>query len=261
MKFATATVAAGPYSALRPYEFDRSRYRRSFLAWEPPATPAPSNVPRRVFTAWTGDNDITPARAANLERMQETLGIPVDLVTPANLGEWVVDGHPIHRAYQHLSFVHRSDYLRAYLMHHHGGGWSDIKAPQMTWAPFFSQMELDDDAWLMSFQELSADSVARLPGRLGLDVALHHPRLVGSSAMICRSYTPFTAEWLRQVDLLLDYFGPQAADHPGGIRGEVVGYPVSWTDLLGKVYHPLQLKYLEHVRVENGMLLNFTDYQ
>lgn len=261
VKFASATAAAGPYSVLRPYEFDRSRYRRSFLAWEAPPATGPSALPRRVFAAWTGDNDLTPVRAANLERMRETLGVPVELVTPDTLGEWVVEGHPIHPAYEHLSLVHRSDYLRAYLLHHHGGGWSDIKEPRTTWVPYFSRMELDGQAWLMSYRELTAASVARLPGRLGFDLAMHHPRLVGCGSMICRSHTPFTGEWLRQVDRLLDYFGPQAADYPGGTRGEVVGYPVSWTDLLGKVYHPLQLKHLNHVRVEDGMLLDFSDYQ
>jgi hypothetical protein len=131
----------------------------------------------------------------------------------------------------------------------------------MTWAPFFNRIELDESAWVMSYRELDAASVVRLPGALGFDVAMHHPRLVGCGAMICRSHTPFTAEWIRQVDRLMDYFGPQAADHPGGVRGEVVGYPVSWTDLMAKVYHPLQLKYLPHVRIEDGMLLEFTDYQ
>ncbi|MGS1085616.1 hypothetical protein [Micrococcus luteus] len=50
-------------------------------------------------------------------------------------------------------------------------------------------------------------------------------------------------------------------EYPGGIRGEVVGYPVSWTDILGKVFQPLQLKYLDHIRVDDRLLLEFENYQ
>ena len=50
-------------------------------------------------------------------------------MTPANLQDWVVAGHPLHPAYNDLSLVHRSDYLRAYLLHHHGGGYCDLKRP------------------------------------------------------------------------------------------------------------------------------------
>jgi len=36
---------------------------------------------------------------------------------------------------------------------------------------------------------------------------------------------------------------------------------VSWTDLLGKIYQPLQLKYFHHIRVDNDLLVGFADYQ
>ncbi|MEU5467039.1 hypothetical protein [Kocuria salsicia] len=52
----------------------------------------------------------------------------MELVTPENLSDWVLPQHPLHRAYENLSLVCRSNYLRASLTHHHGGGYCDLKA-------------------------------------------------------------------------------------------------------------------------------------
>ena len=116
------------YPLLHPagsYEFDPMRYRRSFLYTTLDATPGPF-VPR-VFTFWTGDNDMSTRRRISLERLRADIGLEVVLITPDNLAEWVVPGHPLHPSYQHLSLGHRSDYLRAYFFHHHGGGDCDVK--------------------------------------------------------------------------------------------------------------------------------------
>lgn len=245
----------------RSYDFDRSRYRRSFLNRAAIEPGGPSELPSRVFVIWAGENPMTPNRIRNFERLGSVIGLPVELVTPQTIHRWIVDGHPLHAAYEHLSLVHRSDYLRAYLMHHHGGGYCDLKAPLHSWVPALDAMQLDRSTWFTGFRELSSAAVTRLPGRLGLDLALHHRSLVGMGAFLVRSHTPLTAEWLAEVERRLDYFEPQAVEYPGGIRGEVVGYPVSWTDLLGKVLHPLQLKYLDHIRVDDRLLLEFENYQ
>ena len=44
-----------------------------------------------------------------------------------NLSSWIAEKSPLHPAYNYLSSVHKADYLRCYLMHHHGGAYSDIK--------------------------------------------------------------------------------------------------------------------------------------
>ncbi|MDO4920011.1 hypothetical protein [Kocuria sp.] len=257
-----AVTALGPVrSRWKPYEFDAARYRRSFVTRDAPAVDGPRQLPRRVFVLWVGDNPLTPRRRANLEVLRERIGLPVELVTPENLEAWVVPGHPLHPAYKNLSLVHRSDYLRAYLMHHHGGGYSDLKAPLCSWEGAFARMHADEQAWLAGYPERVVQDVTRLPGALGEDLAWHYHRLVGMGAYLLRSHTPLTAEWLREVERRLDYYADQAAEFPGEQRGEVVGYPISWTRLLGGVLHPLQLKHLSHVRQDPDLLLGFEDYQ
>lgn len=60
--------------------------------------------------------------------LREWIGLPVELVTPKNLSDWVLPQHPLHRAYENLSLVCCSKYLRVSLTHHHGGGYCDLKA-------------------------------------------------------------------------------------------------------------------------------------
>ncbi|WP_216442086.1 hypothetical protein, partial [Arcanobacterium phocae] len=114
------------------------------------------------------------------------------LITPASLREWLVPGQPLHPTYKYLSLVHRSDYLRAYLMHHHGGGYIDLKAPIGSWEAAFDRAQADSTAWVSAYGEVNAKASARFPGPMGRDIALYWKQLVGTSAMIVRSHTPFT---------------------------------------------------------------------
>ncbi|MDO5700980.1 MAG: hypothetical protein Q4P36_05850 [Bowdeniella nasicola] len=210
---------------------------------------------------WIGDNEMSANRRRNLGALRERLGLPVELVTRESLPRWVLPDHPLHPAWEHLSLVHQSDYLRAYLMHHHGGGYCDLKEPAGSWERAFDHMAANEDIWITGYRELSSASPVRLPGRLGVDIALNYRRLIGLGAYLTRSATPLTAEWLREVERRMSYYADQASEFPGGTRGEVVGYPVSWTRLLGGVLQPLQLKYLRHVRIDDSLLLRFVDYQ
>ncbi|WP_310529783.1 hypothetical protein, partial [Nocardioides sp.] len=113
----------------RPPVWSRGNFGGSFLDRDVfPTRSAPSqSIPRRVFALWTGDNDLTPNRRAALAELRAQEDLVVVLVSPANLSEWLIRAHPPHPAYEHLSLVHRSDYLRCYLLHHHGGAYCDLK--------------------------------------------------------------------------------------------------------------------------------------
>lgn len=245
----------------KPYRFDPSRYRRSFLTREPPREYSASVLPRRVFCCWTGENDLTPNRLRNLQLLKENIGVQLELVNPGNLMEWVVPDSPIHWAYPYLSLVHRSDYLRAYLLHHHGGGYVDIKQPMASWLPAFHGLERNEDKWILGYREVGVKGVVRAPGRLGRDLRRYYSHLIGCGAMIARSHTPLTAEWLREVNRRMDYYGPQLEEFPGGVRGAVVGYPISWTHLLGRIIHPLGLKYMDKLIIDDSVKLKFEDYK
>lgn len=258
--WATADRINPHLAELTPYQFDPSRYRRSFLVRSAPIDDEPSELPRRVLCCWTGDNELTPNRKRNLDLLRTTLGVDVVLVTQDNLSDWIVAERPLHWAYEYLSLVHRSDYLHAYLMHHHGGGYVGIKEPLGSWNASFDAIEGDSSKWLLGYREVGVAGVTRAPGNLGADLRRYYSKLIGCGAMIVRSHTPFTAEWLREVERRMDYYAPQLVEFSGGTRGGVVGYPVSWTRLMGRIFHPLSLKYMDRLLIDDRVKVRFEDY-
>lgn len=245
----------------QPRPFDPSRYPGTFIVEHTVTTAASSSIPRRVFALWTGDNDLTPNRARNLDAMRDKLGAEVVLVTPANLHDWVDDTRPLHPAYEHLSLVHRSDYLRAYLLHHYGGGYMDIKEPRHSWREAFDQAEADAEAWYTGRPETHATDIAPLPGRLGRDMWLSWTRTVGMASAICRAGSPLTAEWIDEINHRLDIHHDALAASPGDTRMGGFGYPLKWQTIGSNVLHPLQLKYLDHVRTDRRLDFSWDDYQ
>lgn len=260
VKFETATVAFKHVDRVRRYTYRPSRYADTFLAHEVVPT-EPSEFPARAFVIWAGDNDLTPNRQANLKLIKERIGLPVELVTAATLDQWIVPGHPLPEAYEHLSLIHRSDYLRGYLMHHHGGAYIDVKQPLESWRPSYDRMAADPQAWVMSYPTSQANWIGKLPGRLGLDILIRYRLMFGKSGFMMRSHTPLTVAWMAEMDAVLARKSDLLAQHPGGVFGDDGDYPISWTDLLGRVLDPLTLKYLDHVRYDERMLLRFEDYR
>jgi hypothetical protein len=61
----------------------------------------------------------------------------VKVITPTLLPYFVLPDHPLHPAYKFLSAAHKADYLRCYLMHFYGGGYSDIKHLHFDFQPYF----------------------------------------------------------------------------------------------------------------------------
>lgn len=206
-------------------------------------------APRRIFVAWTDSNVMTPNRVAGVEAIRQmNPDVEVVLVEPSNLHEWVVEGHPLHPSYEHLSAVHRSDYLRAYLMHHHGGAWSDIKRPTNGWRPLFDIINADAAIWLLGYPEARSRDVAFLDSALGREMADKYRTIAANCAFIMRPQTPFTAAWLEEVESRLDYYARSLARHPAADPfGEQGAYPLPWSALQGLVFQPLQLRYTAHV--------------
>ena len=249
------------YNQKNPYEYHPGMYRRTFLNWD--ASPSDGFVPetRRIFVIWADDTPLPSVRKRGLDALIDIQeGIQVELITPANIQKWIVPQHPLHPAFRNLSSVHKSDYLRAYLLHHHGGGYSDVKAPLHHWGHAYRHLE-QGDHWVLGYPERSTQWVAQLPRQLGRDLRRYYARVPGGSAYIARADTTLTREWLAEVERRLDYFAPLLEQNPGGVRNEVSAYPVSWNDLLAKIVHPLALKHHRMVNLRTELLPDLKSYR
>lgn len=244
------------------YSFEYGRYNHEFVNRRPPAASNDREVPRVIYCVWSGDNDLTPRRRESYRIMQEVhSGVDVRLITQDNVSDYLVDGYPLHPAYEYLSFVHRSDYLRAYLMHHHGGGYSDIKHPLASWGPSLDSIRNSPDKWAAGYRELNSNSGARLPRKIGRDVRRNYAKAIGQSGFIFRPDTSLTAEWMRELNSRMDYYADALAENPGNAFGDNPGYPIGWTGILGKIISPLFLKYSSRLMIDDRMLLKFVDYR
>lgn len=250
------------YQRLRPFRYDQARYEGTFLTHISKAVAdTDADVPRRIFVVWTGPNALTPNRQRGLDSIRGmNPDLEVVLVTEDNLEDWLVEGHPLHAAYEHLSLNHRSDHLRAYLLHHHGGGYSDVKPLREPWGPAFDRLDASD-AWLLGYTEHRFDMVARIPGVLGRDLVRGSTQVFGCGSFVARPRTPFTDELLTEQYRRLDQWAEDLARVPGGDRGQVEGYVVPWLGLMGSIVGPLCLKYQRHLIHDDRVKVVLDDYR
>ncbi len=248
--------------ARNPRPFPRVKYADAWFAQDTPARPVERGepVPRRIFVVWSGSNPLTPNRSRNLDLIRAVnAGTEVVLVTPDTLDDWLVPGHPLPPEYPHLSLVHRSDVLRCYLLHHHGGGYADIKRPLHPWAAAFDRLEASD-AWLLGYTEVYQLQIPAVGGELYRDLRRASRQLLGYGGLIARAGTPLTTEWDQRVREVLSERAPALAAHPGNVRGDNPGYPIGWTEVLAHIVAPLTWKYQQHVLHDERVLPELRRY-
>ncbi|WP_157103224.1 capsular polysaccharide synthesis protein [Neomicrococcus aestuarii] len=258
-------------SKLTPYFYESQKYEEDIygvrfpnsstfpvnhLAFHPMGEKQPSlSAPNQLFMIWAGDNALPPNRLRSIEVIREfNLDLNVHLVTPNNLNEFVLPEHPLHKAYEKLSFIHRSDYLRAYLMHHHGGAYMDIKPMTVPWKPVIESLNADIDLWAAGPSEISSFNTSPAFGPLGIDQRKHFSRILFQSAFAFKPGSSWTEEWLDEVERRLSYFDnlldTRRPKQPFGLNPE---YPIPWSSIHGYVFGPLALKYSSRSTIASDM--------
>jgi hypothetical protein len=209
----------------------------------------------------------------NRKRVWETFeitGLEPILVTSSTVDRWIIPDHPLHEAYEYLSPVHRADYLRAYLMFCHGGGYADLKAQRESWRPAVGRVLASERLIGAGYRELSIGTVQleinRVSGKtyilsrevpvplarlLSIAMRAAHSLMIGNCAFYFKPRTRFAHIWLaeaeRRLDLLLPQLRKNPARDPRDRAGSDTGYPVPWTFLLGDILHPLALRYASNL--------------
>lgn len=254
------------YSRLHPYHYDASRYKDTFLANTCKVdhiSTAP--VERVIYIFWTGDNEITPNRMNGIHSLEKVAGINVKLITPKNLSQYIKDDDPLPEAFQYLSLNHKSDYLRSYFMHHYGGGYADIKTFFHSWKHAFDLLDASTDAYATGYPEVGFWGPPYLEVNhklLGNDLYYHWRYLIGNGAFVCRPYTPLTYEWHVEAKRRLEVYAEQLKQHPAtDIFGRNEDYPLRWPMLQSSIFHPLCLKYHDHLLKDKALMPSFKNYR
>ena len=247
---------------LRPPRFDPKEWPDTELGHDEPLTCAATGpIPRCIFTFWTGDNDLTPNRRAALASLREfNPGIDVRLFTPRDLGDLLVAGEPLHPAYEHLSLIHRSDYLSCYALRFHGGGYADLKRAMAPWEGVFDRMDASD-AWMAGYRVPVRLMTPNMPDpALEKQMRRFSEQRLGQTAYIARPHTPLMSEWWRWLNLHLDRRMDDLRTHPGNERGDNPGYPLHLNEILAQIVDPLEVKYRRHLLYDQRLFMDHTNY-
>ena len=212
-----------------------------------------ASIPVQVFTCWLGPWEMSEARKQCLESIKKNIDVKHIHITDENLKEYIKPEAPLHEGYQYLSGNHRSDYIRCYMMHHYGGGYTDVKQSSYAWTPYFKELEAAKDKWLLGSKEANESVVGFFLNKPEDEklVKENWKMLVGNGAFIFRPNTPFTREWYAAVQAELDKHLDALRKNPSqkGINGSNItpGYPIEWVGLQGAIFHPLCVKYHDKI--------------
>lgn len=218
-------------------------------------------IPEVVFIVWFGDK-ISNNRLKALNSLVNNLGVPYILITEKNYKYFELNNYPIHRGFQYLSGNHKSDYLRAYLLHNYGGGYHDIKYRDKNWINQWNTFS-DSNIWIKSRAEKRMSSVGYNVDNIGEKMIQTKYKELGSMCwVICRPRTLYTKELLNRIHTKLDYHITKLSKYPSKKQEGYYAnkpfskvelhnvYPLRWLEIMGEIFHPLMYKYRSHINLE-----------
>ena len=133
-------------------------------------------------------------------------------------------------------------------MNFHGGGYSDIKEINESWLNQYNKLKNSEDLWGYGCRERSEEDIA-----YGNDESFNkkmkenYNNLIATNQFIFKSNTPLTNEWYKQLVEKMDIIYEDLKKYPSKEIRQVYTkeypYPLEWTELLGKIYHPIVYKY------------------
>lgn len=244
-----------------PYAYQPGLYARTFLELPPPSYSEGTDIPQVIYTIWLGP-PMSARRRDSLDGLrQANPSLDVRLITEDDLDQYLLPEHPLHPTFPHMSVVHQSDYIRLYLMHFHGGGYSDLKPARRSWQPSFDRMS-DPQILVTAYREVSTAYVGAAPRQLGVDLRRHYRQLAGPSAFIMRPRSVFTASFYREFLRRLDYYDPAFRLSPVSDPYELpASYPLWWGELMGDILHALSLRYHDRVFFDEDIRPILHDYR
>ena len=214
-----------------------------------------------IYQFWTGNNPITENRIKCL-KSNINIGIKTVLVTPQNMYKFIHPQYPIHPAYNFLSNIHRSDYLRCYFMHILGGGYADIKfyTKNNNWRDAFNLINTEYQIQIIGEKE---DCQPLICGNLPCTFEEGMKRCIRGCFYIARPFSDFTQIWFNNVNHILDYNYQMLKQYPANtpFGRDDDKYPLRWDQILGEVMTKLQYEFYEsHPNSVNQSLHTGVDF-
>lgn len=207
-----------------------------------------NNIPRVIRYYW--DGKLTSNRIKHLNTMQNKSGVPLEKMCAKNMIKYQVPEHPIHPGFFYLSAPHKSDYARAYVTYHYGGGYSDIKNCSEDWNKYFDELEKSDK------DGIGTRRVENINGKLTtFPKTDSHYNFISVSLFIFKKHSPLLKLWIDYLNKILEKNLDKLKKYPGRVHPYVSAdawrynwvpdklikypYPLNWVQL-SCVFYDLQ---------------------
>jgi hypothetical protein len=223
-----------------------------------------NGVPKVVFVCWFGGYQVDHQKMSKnrfdaFTSLVKNIGVPVILITNNNYSSFIKKTHPIHKSFDLLSGVHKSDYMRVYLLHYYGGGYHDIKYREDSWQNCWGDWLFEDNIWIFGRREKTRKAIGYSPNER--HVRNHYDKLVTMGWVICKPNTLFTGKLLHKIEDVLDQKYPKLVAYPGNNSAgyyhenpyqmaEDNNYPLRWLEIMGEISHPLMLEITDHIKYD-----------
>lgn len=252
-----------------PYNYVAKNYEIQFLNRKREKSPFHQTANKVIYCFWTGNNPMSENRTHGIECIKNNSDIPVILITPNNLHKYVLEEYPLHHAYEYLSNVHKSDYLRCYFMHHLGGGYSDVKPHYKSWSSSFDNLNKDSTKFCIGYPEKRPEDIGYIANffsskevdKINKDMRNYYFTLIGNCSYIFKPNTEFTKLWITELHRRLDLAYEDLKQNPGNIMGDNEGYPLKWTSILGEIFHPLCLIFKDEILLDPSLRPYLKNYR
>lgn len=244
------------------YKFVPEKYAPSFISLKSVQVEALRPAPQVIYTFWTGKNEMSEARKNGVKTLTIKSGVEVKVITPDNLDEYILKDHPLHKSFNYLSLVHKSDYLRCYFMLHYGGGYSDVKPCKKSWKEAFKTLN-ESNNYVLGYREIlgGVPTMVDKNSLISKDVKKFYFKTLGICSFIFKPNSPIAIEWMEELNHRLDLLYDKLKENPGNVWGDNKGYPVIWCYILSEILHPIFLKYNEYLLFDNDIKPELKNYR
>jgi hypothetical protein len=213
-----------------------------------------------LFCMWLGNKPMPKDRLMELFSIISNAQCPVIFLHPGNYHKWELPSDPFHPALKYLSEAHASDYLRAYLLHHYGGGYTDIKFTYKPWDIAFKLLK-ESDALGLGYPIKSQSSFGLSEVFDGTEELEKYKadfqHLMGNPAFIFKKNTELSKELYDRTNRLLDFKLEELKKYPAQTPkdrfkdilpdGSESQYPLYYIELGPDLFHQSIHKFKDKV--------------
>ena len=145
------------------------------------------------------------------------------------------------------------------MLHHYGGAYHDVKWRIDSWENEWKKdnWTKDENIWIYGRRETYEGAIGYPPGMK--HIQKEYNKLVTMGWVICKKNTKYTNELLNKIENMLEVKYLKLIKYPGYKSfgyysdkafspAEENNYPLRWLEVMGEIFHPLMLKYNEHIK-------------